>query len=92
MTYEEALAILIQRDLDLDYLPEILDTSFDAGGDVQLGEYTWDYEDATLEITYRDPRNQPTRSHGTRHKYYITLDEDGFADVLMRVIKIATGG
>lgn len=66
MDYLEALARLIQEKEQLDYFPVIKNTNFDQGGDFQIGEMTWDHDNATFTVKYRDPRHTPGKTHEFR--------------------------
>lgn len=69
MTYEESLALLIKKNENLDFVPKIMSTDFNAGGEYQIGDMTWDYENASITVYYRDPAHTP----GKTYKYTVDL-------------------
>jgi len=69
-TCEEAFARLIQLREGLSYTPVVTAIDVEDGGDYQLGEYTWDHDNASVTVTYRDPAGRP----GKKQTLYIDLE------------------
>lgn len=57
--FKKALARLVRERNGLSYTPKITSTHFDSGGDVQIGDYTWDHDNASFIVRYRDPSKSP---------------------------------
>lgn len=70
MKYEDALALLIQKNENLDFIPVIKKIEFDQGGDYQIGDMTWDHDNATITVTYRHPDGTP----GKKYEYRIDFE------------------
>ena len=68
--FEVALAQLIKARDALDFDPVVTDTDFDGGGEVQIGDMTWDHDNASLTVTYRNPEDTP----GQKRTFYIDLE------------------
>lgn len=55
--YHQALGELIRRSEGLQDTAVIVSVDYDAGGEYQIGDYTWDYDNASLTVRYRNLDN-----------------------------------
>lgn len=101
MKYEEALALLIRKNEKLDFVPVIKKIEFDQGGDYQIGDMTWDHDNASITVTYGHPDGTPGRKMTYRvdfDDYHLYLDDGyqrdetkfGFAGFMNDLLEVAT--
>lgn len=71
LAYEDALALLIRENEELSFTPKITDITFDEGGDIQIGDMTWDHDNASITVSYtRGSDDLP----GNRFTYHVDLE------------------
>ena len=87
VTFEEALARLIKKEQNLDFEPVIKRIDFSAGGDYQIGDYTWDHENTNLTVEFREPAGTP----GRKYTHYLDLESysGGFGGFMQAIINAA---
>lgn len=64
---------------------EILDIDIDHGGSYQIGEYTWDYDNASVEIGYRTLGKKKKISS-------VKVELYDFGRLVREIVHVANGG
>ena len=83
-TFEDALALFVQKQKNLNYLPIIVNTSFKDGQEIEYSEYTTDYENAKFTISYKNPLSKNRKLL----VYEIDISYYGFAELVKDIVAL----
>jgi hypothetical protein len=81
--FNQALSRFVAEREGLDFKPEILSTDWQDGRDVQIGDYTWDHENAEFQVRYRDPDGHPSAVTTMS----IDLESHGFGQLIQDIVR-----
>jgi hypothetical protein len=81
--FNAALARFVQNRERLGFVPEVVSTAWQDGQDIQIGDYTWDHENAEFLVRYRDPAGHPSGIHTLS----IDLESHGFGQLIQDIVR-----
>lgn len=85
MNFNEALARLVATEQNLSFIPEIVTTDWDQGGDFQYSEYTGGHDNACFEVYWKEPGTKQQKSDKRCWRFAID-DELAFAILMEKLI------